>query len=135
MKTAPEGAVFIYSLDDFLGYAGKHFWMIGGEVGEDFTVERNICLLKLTDEGAVGLMTIFTHCGVQAYNPELTEVTFFITAMGEGVASCAHEAFMCLLNLGRSAMAEAFCARQYIGATFVCADSSFDSCHTKLINR
>ena len=128
---APFLGVSPNELDYLLRDAGEDFRVFGGEGGEDFTVESDAALLQFIDEGAVGLVPIFSNSSIQTDDPELAEVALLIAAMGEGVAAGAHKTFMCLPNLGRAAVAKPFRSLQYICAAFMRAQSSFRSCHKK----
>lgn len=101
--------------------------------GEDLAVECETGLLQFRYEGGVGLVTILADSSVQADYPELAEVSLLVAAMGEGVASGAHERFVRSVQFLGTNAAIAFSPVEDIFAALIRHYSAFDSCHTKMI--
>ena len=109
--------------------------MFGSEFGEDFAVKLKIILFYLCDEGGVRLVAVLADCGIEADNPELAEVSLFISAVGERVSAGAHKSLVRVTLLLGTNTAIAFCSLQNILTAFLCHHTSFDSCHMKLVSR
>mgnify|MGYP001572469354 CR=1 FL=1 len=107
--------------------------MLGGELREDFSVELEAAFLQLIDEGAVGSVAVCTDGGVEPDDPELTEVGLLVAPVGECIATRAHKRFMRVAFLLGAYPAIALGPLENILAAFLRHDSSFDSCHTKII--
>ncbi len=123
------------SLDDLLGDAGEDGWVVSGELGEDLPVEHKTVLLQLRDEHAVGTMPVVADGGIEPDYPELAEIGLLVASMGEGVAARAHERFVRITLLLGAHAAIALGSLQNILAALLRHDTSFDSCHTKMITR
>ena len=120
-------------LDDLLGDAGEDGGVVGGELGEDLAVKLEAGFLKLINESRVGLVAVLTDGGVQPNYPELAEVRLLIATVGEGIATRAHQRFVCEVQLLRAETAVALRSLQDILLALECVDASFNSCHSKLI--
>jgi len=109
--------------------------MLGSKFGEDFAVEGKASFLQFRDESAVRFLSVVANGGIQADNPEFTEIGLLIMAVSEGIPARAHKRFVCeTLLLGTNATV-ALGSFQNILAAFLRHDSSFDSCHTKMITK
>lgn len=109
--------------------------VVGGEFGEDLAVELEAILLQLRDEGGVGLVAVLADGGVEPDDPELAEVGLFVPSVREGIAASTHQRLVRSMQLLRADATVALGALEDILATLVGMDSTFDSCHTKMISK
>ena len=117
------------NLDNFLSNAGEDGGVLGGELGEDFTVQFNAGLFQFVDESGVGPLTIFTESRVQAHYPELAEVGLLIAAVCEGVSARAHKRLVRGVKLLRADASVALGALQNILTSLIGVDATLNSSH------
>ena len=123
----------IIQLNYLFRNSGEYFRTVGGEFGEDLTIECKTVFLQFRDKCGVGLMPVVADGGVQANDPELAEVGLLVAAVVERVLAGVHERLVRLADLRATAMTEALRALQYVCAALRRRDSSFYACHTELI--
>ena len=109
--------------------------MLGGELGEDFSIKLDSGLFQLVDESGVGLLAVVAESRVQAHYPELSEVSLLIATVSEGVATRAHKRLVRGMQFLRANASVTLGSLQYILTAFIGVDSTFDSCHMNLVIR
>jgi len=107
--------------------------MLGGKLGEDFSVQLKARLLQLIDERTVRSVAVLADGGIQADDPKLAEVSLLIAAVGEGITPGAHKRFVSIALLLGANAAIALSSFENVFAALLRHDASFDACHTYVI--
>lgn len=106
-----------------------------GELSQDFAIEFDVVFFKLMNEAAVG-ESERPNGGVNFDLPESAEITFFLSAVPEGVSAGVKQGLARRPFFFASAVAKALGRLEYSTAPFQTNGSSFDSWHKgKLIQR
>lgn len=125
-KKAPFGAFLLHYL---LSNSCEYLRILSGERCEDLAVEHDAPLLKLRDEGAVGLVAIVPDCRVEADNPECADIILLVAAVGKSLLSSVNKRFLGSALLLRAAMTIPLGALKNVLAALKAGDSSFYSWH------
>lgn len=75
-------------------------------------------------------MPVVADGGIEPDDPELAERRLLVLAVGERVASGAHERLVRVVELLGAQTAVSFGARQDVLSALIGVHSSFDACHT-----
>ena len=108
--------------------AVKNFWIVFGEVGEDFAVNQNVFLFHRAHEFGVG-ETFCIEDGVDFDYPFAAACTFFVAAVAESIGSCVKDGFLGGAFVRRAGEAIALRHFEKVSSVFEGVNCFFYACH------
>lgn len=107
----------------------KHFWILRGELGEDFSVELDVATLEVENESAIARPE-WAHASVDADVPERAEIALLFPAIHARMLARLEDRFVRACHLRLSSPHEALRALEERTPLFHVNDSSFYAWHS-----